>query len=44
MFTDSVDPDHTPQNAVSDQGLHCLSPVKQMLDTPIDIRIDLFNL
>ena len=23
-LTNSVDPDQTPQNAVSDQGLHCL--------------------
>ena len=23
-YTNSADPDQTPQNAVSDQGLHCL--------------------
>ena len=23
-FANSADPDHTPQNAASDQGLHCL--------------------
>ena len=25
----SVDPDQTPQNAASDQGLHCLPPTHQ---------------
>ena len=25
----SVDPDQTPQNAASDQGLHCLSFIQQ---------------
>ena len=28
-WTNSVDPDQTPQNAASDQGLHCLPLVQQ---------------
>ena len=30
----SVDPDQMPQNAASDQGLHCLSLIQLLLDTP----------
>ena len=28
-WTNSVDPDQTPRNAASDQGLHCLSLIQQ---------------
>ena len=28
-FANSVDPDQTPQNAASDQGLHCLPYIQQ---------------
>ena len=28
-FANSVDPDQMPQNAASDQGLHCLSYIQQ---------------
>ena len=40
---DSVDPDQTPQNAASDQGLHCLSFIHQFVDTSTGCRIDLFS-
>ena len=33
----SVDPDQTPQNAASDQGLHCSPLIKHFLDTPTGI-------
>ena len=33
---DSVDPDQMPQNAASDQGLHCLPLIQQFLHTSID--------
>ena len=29
VCVNSVDPDQTPQNAASDQGLHCLPPTHQ---------------
>ena len=29
----SVDPDQMPQNAASDQSLHCLSVIQQFLNT-----------
>ena len=32
-WANSVDPDETPQNAASHQGLHCLLIVQQFLDT-----------
>ena len=28
----SEDPDQTPQNAASDQGLHCLTLIQQVFD------------
>ena len=36
-----VHPDQTPQNA-SDQGLHCLLLIPQILDTSIGIKMGLF--
>ena len=30
-LANSVDPDQTPQNAASDQGLHCLHLVQEFL-------------
>ena len=38
----SVDPDETPQNATSHQGLHCL-PFIQLLDTTLGITLYLFR-
>ena len=35
---DSVDPDQTPQNAASDQGLHCLHLVRKFLQNMIIIK------
>ena len=32
-WANSVDPDQTPQNAASDQGLRCLSLNQQFLET-----------
>ena len=34
-YANSVDPDQTPQNAASDQGLHCLPPIQQFLEASI---------
>ena len=31
-WANSVDPDQTPQNAASDQGLHCLPLIQQQLN------------
>ena len=30
-LANSVDPDQTPQNAASDQGLHCLQLIREFL-------------
>ena len=32
-FVNNVDPDQTPQNAASDQGLHCLPYIQQYIRT-----------
>ena len=31
-LANSVDPDQMPQIAASDQGLHCLPPIRQFID------------
>ena len=41
MFN-SVDPDQAPQNAASDQGLHCFSLIHQILDTSTGSQICIF--
>ena len=33
VWANSVNPDQMPQNVASDQGLHCLPLVQQILDT-----------
>ena len=38
-----VDPDQMPQNAASDQGLHCLPLIQQFLHTSTDSKLDLFK-
>ena len=40
MLTNIVDPDQTPQNAASDQGLHCLHSVQEFLQHMIIIAIN----
>ena len=37
----NVDPDQTPLKAASDQGLHCLSLIQNILDTLAGNKIDL---
>ena len=39
-WANSVDPDQTPQNAASDQGLHCLKIIQQFFfsDTSVEIK------
>ena len=32
-----------PQNAASDQGLHCLPIIQQFLRTSIDTKMDMFK-
>ena len=39
----SVDPDETPQNATSYQGLHCLPITQQFLDTAMGSKLNLFK-
>ena len=34
-LANSADPDHTPQNAASDQGLHCLQIVQPFFSQKI---------
>ena len=36
-LSNSVDPDQTPQNAASDQGLHCLDLGKEFLYNMVTI-------
>ena len=45
VWANSVDPDQTPQNAASDQGLHCLSPIRQSLslDSSTGNKLDSFQ-
>ena len=39
-WANSVDPDQTPQNAASDQSLHCLPLIQQYLDTSkLDVQV-----
>ena len=42
-WSNSVDPDQTSQNAVSDQDLHGLSFMQQILDTSTGSEMDLYN-
>ena len=39
----SVDPDETPQNAASHQGLHCLPFIQQILKTTAGSKLYLFK-
>ena len=41
-YANSVDPDQTPQNRASDQGLHCLTS-STILDTSTGSKIDFFE-
>ena len=38
-----VDSDQMPQNAASDQGLHCLAIIQQFLGIQTDSTMDLFE-
>ena len=40
----SADPDKTPQNAMSHQGLHCLPLIQQFLDAPLSSKITLVQI
>ena len=42
-WANSVDPDQMPQNAESDQGLHCLPLIQQYFKTLVGSKIDFFN-
>ena len=42
-LANSVDPDETPQNAASHQGLHCLPLNQQFLDTTSGSKLYLFK-
>ena len=42
-WTNSADPDQTPQNAASDLGLHRLPLFQQFSDISIDSKIYLFK-
>ena len=44
VWANSVDPDQTPQNAASDQGLHCLTLIQHVLDTSQGGRMNIMNL
>ena len=39
----SADPDQMPQNAASDQGPHCLSPIHRVLHIAADCKIELLK-
>ena len=41
-WANSEDPDQTPQNAASDQGLHCLPLIKQFLNKLTDSKMEMF--
>ena len=42
-WANSVDPDEMLQNAVSNQGLHCLPLTQQYLDTILGSKLYLFK-
>ena len=42
-WANSIDPDQMPLKVASDQGLHCLPLIKQLLDTLAGKCVDLFN-
>ena len=42
-WTNSADPDETPQNVASHQGLHCLPLIQQFLDTTSGSELYLFK-
>ena len=42
-WVNSVDPDLMLQNAESDQDLHCLTIIKQFLDTTTGSKLDLLK-
>ena len=44
LWANCVDPDQTPQNAASDQGLHCLPIIKQFLDSSTVCKMDVQSL
>ena len=41
--TNSADPDQMPQNAASDQGLHCLATIHRFLHIATDCKIELLK-
>ena len=43
-LADSVGPDHMPQNAASEQGLHCLPLIQQFLGIPTYCKIGLVQI
>ena len=42
-WANSVDPDETPQNAASHQGLHCFPLIQQFLDKISGSKLYLFK-
>ena len=42
-WANSVDPDETPQNVASHQGLHCLPLIQQFIDTASGSKLYLFK-
>ena len=42
-WANSVDPDEMPLKAASHQGLHCLPPIQQFLDTISGSKLNLFK-
>ena len=42
-WANSIDPNETPQNAASQQGLHCLPLIQQFLDRTSDSKLYLFK-
>ena len=42
-WANSVDPDQTPHSAASDQDLHCLPLMQQILDISTGGKMDLLN-
>ena len=42
-WVNSADPDETPHNAASHQGLHCLLLIQKCLDTTSGSRLYLFK-
>ena len=43
VCANSVDPEQTPQNAASDQGLHFLPLIQWFLDIPKGSKVEMFS-